>query len=93
VGEARTRLVRAFDPDDVRRLTEAADRDVGIGGPHLAGQALAAGLVHELGLFVVPVLVGGGTRCLPDGVRLDLRLREVRRFAAGTVYLRYDVSG
>jgi hypothetical protein len=33
--------------------------------------------------------VGGGTRALPDGVRLDLELVDERRFAGGVVYLRH----
>ena len=61
-----------------------------VGGPELAGQAIAAGLVDELELFLIPVLVGGGKRALPDnGVRLDLELVDERRFGNGTAYLRY----
>jgi hypothetical protein len=40
-------------------------------------------------LFLVPVLVGGGKRAFPDGVHLELELRETRRFESGVVYLRY----
>jgi hypothetical protein len=36
------------------------------------------------------VIVGGGKPALPAGVRLDLRLDEERRFANGSVYLRYQ---
>ena len=61
-----------FDPDQVRKLKEAADRDLTVGGAHLAAQAIAAGLVDEYQLFVVPAVVGGGTRALPDQVRLNL---------------------
>jgi len=88
---ARTRIERAFDPRTVRSMKEAADRDLTVGGADLAGQALRAGLVDELQLFAVPALVGGGTPALPSGVRLDLELREERRFAAGTVFRRYRV--
>ena len=90
-GTARTRLERAFEPEAVRRLKAASGRELTIGGPELAGQALAAGLVDELGAFVVPVLVGGGTRWLPGGVRVDLELLEEHRFANGTVHARYRV--
>jgi dihydrofolate reductase len=86
---ARTRIEREFDPEGVQRQKAAADRDLTVGGAELAGQALAAGLVDELQLFLVPVLVGGGTRALPDGVRVELELVETRRFAGGVVYLRY----
>ena len=93
VRAGRTRVERSFDPDAVRRLKEAAEDDLSIGGPHLAGQALRAGLVDELGLLAVPAVVGGGTPWLPPGVRLRLDLLEERRFASGLVYLRYGVRG
>jgi dihydrofolate reductase len=85
----RTRIESEFDPVRVRKLKEAADRDLTVGGARLAAQAIAAGLVDEYQLFVVPVVVGGGTRALPDQVRFDLALAEERRFGSGTVYLRY----
>jgi dihydrofolate reductase len=84
----RTRIEREFDPDSVRRLKATAGRDLSVGGPELAGQTLEAGLVDELHLFLVPVVVGGGKRALPDGVRLELELLDERRFGNGTVYLR-----
>ena len=92
-SSARTRVEHDFDAAAVRRLKESAQGDIGIGGPELAGQAIAAGLVDECHLIVVPVLVGGGKRALPDGVRADLELLEERRFAGGAVYLRYKLLG
>ena len=70
-------------------LKDAADRDLTVGGADLAGQALGAGLVDDLHLFLSPVLVGGGTPALPRGVRLGLTLRAERRFANGVVHLHY----
>ena len=92
VSSARTRLERVFDPDAVRRLKATAQRDVTIGGPRLAAQALAAGLVDECHLFLNPVVVGGGTRALPTGLHLELELLDERRFGNGVVYLRYQLS-
>ena len=89
VSSARTRIEQAFDPDAVRLMKGSAERDLGVGGAELAGQALKAGLVDEVGLLISPVVVGGGTRALPDGVRLTLELVEERRFGNGVVYLRY----
>jgi dihydrofolate reductase len=89
VATARTRLEREFDLDAVRQLTDHADRPIEVGGPGLAAPAFRAGLVDEVYLFVVPVIVGGGKPALPDGVRLDLRLEEERRFGNGTVFLAY----
>jgi dihydrofolate reductase len=86
---ARTRIERDFDPVQVRKLKEAADRDFTVGGARLAAQAIAAGLVDEYQLFVVPAVVGGGTRALPGQVRLNLALAEEHKFGSGTVYLCY----
>jgi dihydrofolate reductase len=89
VSSARTRIERGFDPEAVRQLKAAAERDLTVGGPDLAGQALAAGLVDECHFFLVPVVVGGGKRFLPDNLRLRLQLLDERRFGSGVVYLRY----
>ena len=92
-SSARTRIEREFDPDAVRRLKAESPRDLTVDGPELAGQAVRAGLVDELHLIISPVLVGGGKRFFPDGVRLDLDLVDERRFAGGVVALRYGNRG
>jgi dihydrofolate reductase len=89
---ARTRIERDFDPDAVRRLKAAADRDVSVGGAEVAAQALDVGLVDEFHLFLVPALVGGGTRALSQTTRADLELLDERRFAQGAVHLHYRVT-
>lgn len=89
VSSARTRIERTFDPEAVRRLKAESDHDLTVDGPHLAAQAIRAGLVDEYHLFVTTSVVGGGTRFFPDGVRLDLDLVEKRSFANGLVYARY----
>jgi dihydrofolate reductase len=89
----KTRIEREFDPDAVRALKASAETGISIGGPVLAAEALRAGLVDEIHLFLNPVIIGGGTRALPDGVRNGLDLRSERRFASGVVHLHYDVPG
>jgi len=89
VTTARTRLERAFDPDAVRRMKAQAGRDFSVGGPHLAAEAIKAGLVDEYHLLVTPIVVGGGNQALPNDVRVQLELVDQRRFANGTVYLDY----
>ena len=92
VSSAKTRLERDFDPEAVRQLKASADRDLSVGGPSLAGQALEAGLVDEIHLFLNPVLVGGGNPALPDGVPAQLELLDERRFGSGVVHLHYRVA-
>jgi dihydrofolate reductase len=92
VASARTRIERDFHPEAVGALKAGADADLSVGGPHLAAEALRAGLVDECHLFVNPVVVGGGNQALPDGLRLELELLDVRRFGNGVVHLHYRVS-
>jgi dihydrofolate reductase len=92
VSTPRTRLERELMPAAVRALVAGAARDVTIGGPTLAGAALAAGLVDEIQLFLNPIAVGGGTPALPHDVRVDLELLDQRRFGNGVVYLSYRVG-
>ena len=92
-SSAKTRIERSFDPDAVRRMKEEAARDLSIAGPDLAAQAIEAGLVDEIQLFLSPIVVGGGTAALPKGVRVTLELLDERRFGNGTVFLRYRTKG
>jgi dihydrofolate reductase len=92
VSTARTRLERDFDPEAVRALKADADRDLTVGGAGLAEEALRAGLVDEVHLFLSPVVVGGGTSALPDGLRLALTLLDERRFRNGVVHLSYRLG-
>jgi dihydrofolate reductase len=89
VSTARTRIERDFQPDAVRAMKARAERDLSIGGANLAAHAFGAGLVDECHLFLVPVVVGGGKRSLPEGTRMNLELIDERRFGNGTVHLRY----
>jgi dihydrofolate reductase len=89
VSTKATRLERHFDPDAIHHLKTAASRDLLVGGPNLAGQALQAGLVDECLLFIWPVVLGGRTPALPPDTRLGLELLDEHRFDSGVVHLRY----
>nr|WP_271212457.1 dihydrofolate reductase family protein [Rhodococcus wratislaviensis]GLK38989.1 hypothetical protein GCM10017611_58590 [Rhodococcus wratislaviensis] len=80
------------DPDAVRQLKASAARNISIGGPGLASHAFAAGLVDACQVFVAPVVVGGGTRSLPERVRCRLELLDERRFGSGFAFLHYRVA-
>ena len=70
----------------------AGERDVTIaGGASTARQYLAAGLLDEIELSVVPVLLGSGER-LFDGVGADIKLEQLRAVEApGVTHLKYRV--
>ncbi len=89
VSSAGTRIEREFELESVREMKASAGRDITVGGPDLAAQAIKAGLVDECHLFVAPIVVGGGKRSLPNDVRLQLELLDERRFGNGVVHLNY----
>lgn len=91
-SSARTQIERDFIPETITQLKEASASDLTVGGADLAGQAIAANLVDECHLFLTPIVVGGGRRALPAGVRARLELLDERRFDGGVVYLRYRLA-
>lgn len=84
VSSAKTRIERDVDPEALRQLKASAERDLSVGGPELAAHASRAGLVDEVHLFLTPIAVGGGKRCLPADVRLELELLDERRSATAS---------
>jgi dihydrofolate reductase len=87
---AKTRIERDFDIESVRALKRSSDADLTVGGADLATHAFKAGLIDECHLFLAPIVVGGGRRALPNNVRLELELKDERRFDSGFIYLRYS---
>jgi dihydrofolate reductase len=72
----------------------AGGKDVMLwGGAQVVRQYLAAGLLDELELHVVPVLLGGGARLLDDLGNAGVQLEQVRAVQApGVTHLRYRVT-
>jgi dihydrofolate reductase len=77
----------------VAQAREAAgDKDVAVVGGALAiQQALAAGLLDELDLHVVPLLLGGGTRLFDNGVTAELEPLHVIE-SPGVTHLKFRVQ-
>lgn len=92
VSSTKTHIVRDFDPDSVQRMKASSERDISIGGPNIAAQAIKAGLVDEIHLFVTPILVGGGKPSLPSNVRVILDLVDENRFGNGMIHLHYRIK-
>ncbi len=86
------RLVTQLTLDEIRRITQHASGEVEIFGPTTAAPAIRAGLVQDFRFFVVPVILGGGLRALPEDARLDLRLIESRVFESGFTMLHYRAA-
>jgi dihydrofolate reductase len=87
----RTRIEHAFDPDQIRRLKATSERDLTVGGPHLAAAMIATNLVDEFHAFVHPIIIGGGNPWLPRDLRIPLELAGERRLGR-VVHLYYRRS-
>jgi riboflavin biosynthesis pyrimidine reductase len=69
----------------------AGGKDVMLwGGGQVIGQYLAAGLLDELELHVVPLLLGGGSSPFADLTGTGVRLEQIRAVEApGVTHLKY----
>ncbi len=84
------KLKRSFDPSTIQKLVAESDKDFDIGGPHLAAEAIKAGIVDEYHQIIAPVLVGSGNHWLPKDVTGKLKLVDVRKFDNGFAHLQYN---
>jgi dihydrofolate reductase len=77
-----------------RAKESAGGQDVMLsGGAEIINQYLAAGLLDELDLHVVPVLLGGGARLFEDLGDAEVALEQVRAVdAPGVTHVKYRVS-
>jgi dihydrofolate reductase len=92
--QGNARLAGHDVADEVAKLKEAPREGViSVGGPGLASTLIKLDLIDEYRLFVIPVVLGGGTPYFPplDAV-LELDLLETRTFGSRVTYLRYQRS-
>jgi dihydrofolate reductase len=76
---------------EVARLKEAPGEGVvSVGGAGLASTLIKLDLIDEYRLFVIPVILGGGTPYFPAlDRRIELELLETRTFGSRVTYLCY----
>ena len=89
VDIANTTIERSFDAEIVRQMVQDSDKDIDIGGPMLAGEAITANIVDEYHQIIAPVIIGGGKHWLPKDAKLDLELVDTHTFENGFVHLHY----
>ncbi len=89
VTTADTSLEPTFDTEVIKKMVLESDRDVDIGGPHLAANAIKADIIDEYHQFIVPVIIGSGSFWLPGGNHNKLELVNLKKFGDGTVHLHY----
>jgi dihydrofolate reductase len=79
--------------DEVRALKAQPGKNIVIDGSSMLVHALALNeLIDEYRLLVYPVVLGGGKKVFPDGVRFNLRLVAARPLPTGVVLTHYTVE-
>jgi dihydrofolate reductase len=63
-----------------------------VDGGAVIQQFLAARLVDDLTLSIIPIVLGGGIRLFADGPEQRLVLAEARSWPTGLAQLRYRVG-
>ena len=87
---ANATIEQSFDPSTIQKLVAESDKDFDIGGPHLAAEAIKAGIVDEYHQIIVPQLIGNGNYWLPKDVKSKLKLVDLRKFENSFVHLQYS---
>lgn len=89
--QAGCRLVSTDAVEEVRRLKQLPGKDMDVGGATLAAALMAADLIDEYRVYIVPVILGGGKPFFALGIAVNgLKLTDVQRFDGGVVMLSYD---
>lgn len=83
-------LIKGDVVEQVRALKAQPGKTILTDGSSVLVQTLARhDLVDEYRLHVYPVVLGGGKKIFPDGVRANLRLVEAKPLASGVTLMRY----
>ena len=89
--QGNARLASGDVAGEIARLPEAPGEGVvSVGGAGLASTLVKLDLIDEYRLFVIPVVLGGGTPYFPPLDRaIPLELLETRTFGSRVTYLRH----
>lgn len=90
VSTENSTIEHVFNPETLQKMVIESDKDFSIGGPHLAAEAIRAGLVDEYHQFIAPLIIGNGTYWLPENVETKLEFISLQKFDNGVVHLQYN---
>jgi len=86
-------LIRENVVETIRMLKAQPGKDILLDGSSVLAQTLARhGLVDEYRLHVYPLVLGGGKKLFPEGVKLNLTLLESSPLPTEVVFTRYAVG-
>jgi hypothetical protein len=85
-----TTIIRENVIEAIRDLKAKPGKDILTdGSSQLVHAMLKHDLVDELHLLVYPIVVGGGKRLFPDGMRSGFKLTSTKAYPTGVVGLHY----
>jgi dihydrofolate reductase len=85
-----TTVIRGDVVEAVRKLKAQPGKNILTDGSHeLVHVLLKNDLVDELHLLLYPLVLGGGKRVLPDGTRVQFKLKAAKPYPSGVVGLHY----
>jgi dihydrofolate reductase len=77
--------------DEVRKLKAQPGQNILLDGSSVLVHTLIENnLVDEYALHIYPLVLGGGKRLFPEGMRVNLKLIEATALPTGVVYQRYQ---
>ncbi len=83
-------LISSNVVEEVRKLKAQDGKNILLDGSSvLAHTLIEHDLVDEYALHVYPIVLGGGKKLFPDGMRVNLKLVEAAPMPTGVVYMRY----
>jgi dihydrofolate reductase len=83
-------IIKGDIAETIGKMKAEPGMDMSVGGPDLAATFMRLGLIDEVGLYIHPVIVGGGKPMFPElREKINLRLVETRTFGSGVVLLHY----
>lgn len=86
-----TKLIKGNIQEEILKLKEQADKDLGVGSPGLIASLLPTGLIDEYRFCIHPIVLGSG-RVLFKNIseRINLKVIKTDTFRSGAVMLRYQ---
>ena len=86
-------LIKENVVEQIRALKAQPGKNILMDGSSMLIHTLARNdLIDEYSLLVYPLVLGGGKKLFPDGLRSNLRLVESQAFPSGVVLMRYTVE-
>ena len=86
-------IIRDNVVEEVRKIKAEPGKNIYVDGSRVLVHTLAHHkVVDEYSLLVYPLVLGSGKQLFPDGLRVNLKLIDTKRFPTGVTLMRYQPS-